>query len=123
MAQIISFSKLLYLTVLSVSFILPSLAQTVSLNSGGQFEIDKNADAYFNLKDGLDNPEGEKQHIFDFELNDKAVAANFNMAVNYPDQYGIEQLVTIHVNNNKALTIKLNVVKVDPVLSGILIEN
>ena len=60
--------------------------------------------------------------IFDVKLNDKTIVSQFNVAKEYPDRYGINHSAEIDITNNTGLTITLNPIIGETVMSGILIE-
>ena len=76
----------------------------------------------FNLKYDVEQPEENKQRIFDILLNDQLITAKFNMANEYPDRYGIIKSVKINIKNSEGLTIRLHPIVGQTVISGILIE-
>jgi beta-galactosidase len=77
----------------------------------------------FNLKEANDDSEADVMHrIFDIKLNAKTINSQFNMAKMYDDKYGITQTSEVNITKNEGLTIQLNPVKGETVLSGILIE-
>ena len=77
----------------------------------------------FNLTDAKDDSKTDVMHrVFDVKLNDKTIASQFNMAKAYADKYGIAESSKINITNNIGLTIRLNPIIGETVLSGILIE-
>ncbi|MBR9914163.1 MAG: glycoside hydrolase family 2 [Algicola sp.] len=62
------------------------------------------------------------QRIFNVLLNDSIVEEQFNLARAYPEKYGVTLTSNIRVNDDEGLTISLNPIVGQPVLSGILIE-
>ncbi len=77
----------------------------------------------FNLTNETETLIDLKQRIFDIKLNDESIVNHFNMATEYPDKFGIENSAYIKINNNEGLTISLEPLKGEPVISGILIES
>jgi len=109
MTQIISFSKLLCLTVLSVFFILPIYGQTVFLNSGWQFKLDKNPDSEWqtvniphtwNADDAFDDERGYyrgngvcQKQVY--------VSEEFKELIHYLRFKGVNQATNVYVNGQK----------------------
>ncbi|WP_299099346.1 glycoside hydrolase family 2 TIM barrel-domain containing protein [uncultured Winogradskyella sp.] len=86
-------------------------------------ELKNKTKVLFNLTTDTDNSEADLMHrIFDIKLNDKKIANQFNMAKEYADKYGIEHSAKVNIANNEGLTISLNPIKGETVMSGILIE-
>lgn len=77
----------------------------------------------FNLTSDTDDSEANIMHrVFDVKLNEKTIASQFNMAKEYEDKYGITHSSEINITNNEGLTITLNPIIGETVMSGILIE-
>ena len=77
----------------------------------------------FNLKEANDDSKADVMHrIFDIKLNAKTTSSQFNMAKTYEDKYGITQTSEVNITKNVGLTIQLNPIKGETVISGILIE-
>jgi beta-galactosidase len=86
-------------------------------------QLKNKTNVLFNLKDSEDDSEADIMHrVFDIKLNDKTITSQFNMAKAYADKYGITQSSSIYITNNLGLTIQLNPIIGETVLSGILIE-
>jgi beta-galactosidase len=64
----------------------------------------------------------KKQRIFDVSLNGELLQAHFNMASEYPEKYGIKKTGIITIKDGNGLSIRLNPIEGQPVISGILIE-
>ena len=77
----------------------------------------------FNLSYEVESTEDQKERIFDIILNNEIVTSQFNLAGQYPDKFGVKQSAKIKASNGEGLTIELNPIKDEPVLSGILIES
>lgn len=86
-------------------------------------QLKSNVDVIYNLNPSEKvTPKENDQRIFDVKLNETIIVSEFNMAKEYTDKYGITQSAKIDITNNKGLTITLNPIKGQPVISGILIE-
>ncbi|WP_299120769.1 glycoside hydrolase family 2 TIM barrel-domain containing protein [uncultured Winogradskyella sp.] len=86
-------------------------------------QLKSNVDIVYNLNDSkTQNDDEREQRIFDIKLNEYTIANQFNIAQTYPDKYGATQIAEIDITDEKGLTIKLNPIKGETVLSGILIE-
>ncbi|WP_211318182.1 glycoside hydrolase family 2 TIM barrel-domain containing protein [Winogradskyella sediminis] len=86
-------------------------------------DLKNKANIVFNLSNSDETSNTNISHrVFDISLNDKTVVSQFNMAKAYSAKYGITQTFEVDINNNVGLTIGLNAIKGDTVISGILIE-
>ncbi|WP_417859995.1 glycoside hydrolase family 2 TIM barrel-domain containing protein [Winogradskyella sediminis] len=86
-------------------------------------DLKNKANIVFNLSNSDETSNTNISHrVFDISLNDKTVVSQFNMAKAYSAKYGITQTFEVDINNNVGLTIGLNAIKGDTVVSGILIE-
>lgn len=86
-------------------------------------QLKNKTNVIFNLTTSVDDSEANLMHrIFDIKLNDKTIVSQFNMAKAYEDKYGVEQTGEITIKNNIGLTITLNSIEGETVISGILIE-
>ncbi len=86
-------------------------------------DLKNKANIVFNLSNSDEMSNTNISHrVFDISLNDKTVVSQFNMAKAYSSKYGITQTFEVDINNNVGLTIGLNAIKGDTVVSGILIE-
>ncbi|WP_405574490.1 glycoside hydrolase family 2 TIM barrel-domain containing protein [Winogradskyella sp. Asnod2-B02-A] len=86
-------------------------------------KLKSNTDVIYNLNNSEKQLNtDEERRVFDVVLNDKIIVNQFNMADTFPDKYGITQSAEINIINNKGLTITLNPIEGETVLSGLLIE-
>ncbi|WP_179351408.1 glycoside hydrolase family 2 protein [Winogradskyella vidalii] len=86
-------------------------------------QLKNKAHVIFNLSATNGESEADTMHrMFAIKLNEKTIANQFNMAKEYDNKYGIKQSAIISIENNSGLTIRLNPIEGETVLSGILIE-
>ncbi|MBF8148597.1 glycoside hydrolase family 2 [Winogradskyella sp. F6397] len=64
----------------------------------------------------------QKQRVFDVFLNTNLIEKQFNLALEYPQKYGVTLTTEVQINNDEGLTISLKSIEGQPVISGILIE-
>lgn len=82
----------------------------------------KPMDNVYNLTDPSTETENKKQRLFDVYLNEQLVRKNVNLAVEYPEKYGVTLTSSVFVENQQGLSIALKPIAGNPVISGILIE-
>ncbi|MDN3491120.1 glycoside hydrolase family 2 TIM barrel-domain containing protein [Winogradskyella bathintestinalis] len=86
-------------------------------------QLKSNVELVYNLNaSNKSSEEIQEQRIFDIKLNGITIAKQFNMAETFPDKYGIQETAKIDIINNEGLTISLNSIDGETVISGILIE-
>lgn len=64
----------------------------------------------------------QKQRIFNVFINKVLIEKQFNIAISYPQKYGVNLRSEVQIKNNEGLTISLRSIEGQPVISGILIE-
>ena len=55
-------------------------------------------------------------------INKVLIEKQFNIAISYPQKYGVNLRSEVQIKNNEGLTISLRSIEGQPVISGILIE-
>jgi len=80
-------------------------------------------DIIFNLNRQAEASEKKEQRVFDVELNEQRVLSHLNLAREYPNKYGVQEVFEVTVHNDQGLTLNLKAISGEPVISGILIES
>ncbi|WP_178983361.1 glycoside hydrolase family 2 TIM barrel-domain containing protein [Winogradskyella helgolandensis] len=81
----------------------------------------KSIENIYNLSNRKEDS-NQKKRVFDVLINNNAIEKQFNLAIAYPQKYGVTLTSEVEIKNDKGLTISLQPIEGRPVISGVLIE-